>query len=127
MFALSRRVAAILAVLVLFINRSRIRTMIKIIRELRHGAEIVRRLPGPEKKHEHIIFGHVGGPLFVKEGEVFSPEWLVENSVEKFCEVSRNYREAGIMRCKWNRVSYTAIFRNNHMSQSAVILTKTLA
>jgi len=89
----------VLCVIILWAAFARKR-IASIVSKLRRGAQLLRDLPGPGKELESGIFGHMTGPLMLKPGEVLCPELIVEHSVERFCEVGKQYRGQGLFRSK---------------------------
>ena len=88
----------VIFILAVIYNRRKLATALRVFRDLRTGAELMRQLPGPGKELEHPVLGHMGGPLIIEPGQSFEPEYFVNNLIIKLRPLYMKYRKDGLFR-----------------------------
>ena len=106
MTARRTRILFTLLILSVWWNREKLFNLLRLIQDLRKSANLLKALPGPSKKDEHFIMGHMGGPLMIGENGRYDPEWFEENTVASLQEVSKSYRNEGLFRRKRICIKY---------------------
>ena len=94
------RILLTLFILSVWWNREKFVNLLQLIQDLRKSAKLLKALPGPSKKDEHFILGHMAGPKMVGENGGYDPEWFVENTVASFQEISKSFQNEGLFRSK---------------------------